>query len=147
MATLYESVKSILETARSNVYRAVNAAMVDAYSIVNEEQRGERRAEYGAGLLKYLAQRLTDDFGKGFDESNLRYVRLLYNAFPIRDAVRPELSWTHYRLLSKVTNEKARKWYINEAAAQYTLFLPTEAELTAELEREKFMIGQARQIL
>lgn len=147
MATLYESVKCILETPRSNVYRAINAAMVDAYSIVDEEQRGERRAEYGASLLKYLAQRLTDDFGKGSDESNLRYMRLFYNAFPIRGAVRHELSWTHYRLLSKVTNEKARTWYMHEAASQYTLFLPTEAELTAELAREKFMIEQARQIL
>ena len=123
MNTLYASVKSILDAARSNAFRAVNVAMVDAYwhigrTIVDEEQQGQHRAEYGTGLLKYLAQRLTDDFGKGFDDSNLRYMRLFYNAFPIRDAVRHELSWTHYRLLSKVDNGQARLWYMNEAAGQ-----------------------------
>lgn len=121
MSNFYNGIKAVLTDARTNTYRAVNFAMVEAYGrigqlIVDEEQQGKSRAEYGSGLLKYLAQRLTEDFGKGFDESNLRYIRLFYNAFPIRDAVRHELSWTHYRLLSKVENEAARSWYMNEAA-------------------------------
>jgi predicted nuclease of restriction endonuclease-like (RecB) superfamily len=123
MEPFYERIKVVLDEARQNAYRAVNFAMVEAYwhigqLIVEEEQQGNSRAEYGTGLLKYLAQRLTNDFGKGFDESNLRYIRLFYQAFPIRDALRHELSWTHYRLLSKIENTNARTWYMAEAAQQ-----------------------------
>ena len=61
---------------------------------------------------------LRRDFGKGFDAPNLRYMRLFYQAFPIRDALRHELSWTHYRTLLKIEKEAARTWYMTEAAAQ-----------------------------
>ncbi len=123
MQTFYNSVKTVLSNAQTQAFRAVNFAMVEAYwqigkLIVDEEQQGNSRAEYGTGLLKYLAQRLTEDFGKGFDESNLRYIRLFYNAFPIRHALRDELTWTHYRLLAKVDSQSARAWYMNEAAEQ-----------------------------
>ncbi len=120
---LLGAIKSVLEAARSNAYRAVNFAMVQAYwqigqLIVEDEQSGRQRAEYGAQLLKELSIKLTGEFGKGFDESNLRYMRLFYKAFPICDAVRHELTWTHYRLLLKVENEKARLWYMNEAISE-----------------------------
>ena len=116
----YRQVASILDTARNRAYAAVNFAMVEAYweigrSIV-EQQGGEERAEYGEALLQGLAERLTADFGKGFDASNLRYMRQFYLAFPIRDALRHELSWTHYRRLSRVPDSDARIWYMNECA-------------------------------
>ena len=79
-------------------------------------QHGETRADYGKGLLKELATRLTTDFGKGFDESNLRYMRLFYRCFPNCDTLRHELTWSHYRRLISVEDEKARLWYMNEAA-------------------------------
>ena len=56
------------------------------------------------------------EFGKGFDESNLRYMRLFYRTFPIRDTLRHELTWSHYRRLISVENENSRLWYMNEAA-------------------------------
>ncbi len=123
MHTFYDSVKTVLSHAQTTAFRAVNFAMVEAYwqigkLIVNEEQAGSSRAEYGTGLLKYLAKRLTDDFGKGFDEREMRRIRQFYLMFPIRDSVRPELTWTHYRLLSKVDKEDARNWYMHEAAEQ-----------------------------
>lgn len=65
-----------------------------------------------------LAGSLSQEFGKGFDASNLRYMRLFYQAFPIRDALRHELSWTHYRTLLKVDQDSARNWYMTEAATQ-----------------------------
>jgi hypothetical protein len=65
-----------------------------------------------------LAEQLTTEFGKGFDASNLRYMRLFYQAFPNCDALRHELSWTHYRLLTRVEKEAGRLWYMNEAAGQ-----------------------------
>lgn len=75
-------------------------------------------AEYGARLVQTLASSLAAEFGRGFDASNLRYMRLFYNAFPIRDALRHELSWTHYRTLLRVESDSARQWYMNEAASQ-----------------------------
>jgi predicted nuclease of restriction endonuclease-like (RecB) superfamily len=86
--------------------------------IVEFEQEGARRAAYGKQLLATLAEALSEEFGKGFDSSNLRYMRLFYQAFPIRDALRHELSWTHYRRLLRVDNEDARLWYMNESAGQ-----------------------------
>ncbi|MBQ6064699.1 MAG: hypothetical protein IJK87_13910 [Prevotella sp.] len=68
------------------------------------------------GFLRELAAKLTTDFGKGFDESNLRYMRLFYRCFPIRDTLRHELTWSHYRRLISVDDENARLWYMNEAA-------------------------------
>ena len=121
MEQLYVSIKEILANARKRAYSAVNFAMVESYwligqQIVEHEQHGEARADYGKGLLKELAAKLTIDFGKGFDESNLRYMRLFYRCFPIRDTLRHELTWSHYRRLISVEDEKARLWYMNEAA-------------------------------
>jgi len=86
--------------------------------IVEFEQGGAARAAYGKRLLPELAKALTAEFGKGFDASNLRYMRLFYQAFPKCDALRHELSWTHYRTLLRVESETARQWYMNEAATQ-----------------------------
>lgn len=78
----------------------------------------KRTQEYGKRLLPMLAGQLTAEFGKGFDERNLRHMRAFFQAFPIWDAVRSELSWTHYRLLTRVAKEEARQWYMHEAAEQ-----------------------------
>ncbi len=117
---LFNSIKDVLEKARSTAYRAVNVAMVLAYweigrLIVEDEQQGKQRADYGKAVLKELSMRLTKEYGKGFDESNLRYMRLFFNAFPIRDALRHELTWSHYRLLLRAENEEAREYYLKES--------------------------------
>jgi predicted nuclease of restriction endonuclease-like (RecB) superfamily len=152
---LYKRISDVLADARGRAYRAVNFAMVQAYweigrIIVEEEQQGKAKAEYGEYLLKDLSSRLTRDFGKGFDPSNLRYMRLFYLSFGIVDAsrpllvadqicdavrhkslstqkdhgvrdqlpvVRPELTWTHYRLLLKVARPEVRQFYLDECIA------------------------------
>ena len=121
MERLYANVRSILASARQRAYTAVNFAMVESYwligqQIVENELRGAARAEYGKGVLKELAERLTAEFGKGFDERELRKMRQFYQMFQIRDTLRPELTWSHYRRLLSVENELARLWYMNEAA-------------------------------
>lgn len=120
LESFYKEVAGILDAARNRAYTAVNFAMVEAYweigrSIV-ERQGGEERAEYGEALIESLAMRLTVDFGKGFDVRNLRFMRQFYLAFPIRNALRTELSWTHYRRLSRIADPDARIWYMNECA-------------------------------
>ena len=115
---IYGQIKDILTTARVKAYSAVNFAMVEAYWLIGkqivEAQAGNERAEYGTQLLKYLSERLTQEFGKGFEERELRKIRQFYLTFPIRDAVRPELGWTHYRLIMRAENENARNFYIDE---------------------------------
>ena len=116
----YERIRAILSEARARAYRAINTAMVAAYweigrVIVEEEQRGQQRAEYGQGLVVELSQRLTAEFGRGYDRSNLQHMRAFYLAYPICDALRRELSWTHYRLLLRVEKPEARAFYEVEA--------------------------------
>jgi len=117
--TLYKEVRAILDLAKSRAYTAINFAMVEAYwqigRLIMEKQGGEERAEYGKQLLQDLSEQLTKDYGKGFDERNLRNMRQFYQQFPIRNALRSELGWTHYRLIMKVENEKARKFYMDES--------------------------------
>lgn len=86
--------------------------------IVELEQGGAARAEYGAKLLPRLAVKLTEEFGRGFDVRSLKKMRKFYFAFPIADALRPQLSWTHYRTLMRVEDEHAREWYAKETVAQ-----------------------------
>lgn len=113
----------LIRQARQRALRAVDTVQVQTCwelgrHIVEFEQGGATRAAYGKRLLPELARALTAEFGKGFDASNLRYMRLFYQAFPKCDALRHELSWTHYRTLLRVDSETARTWYMNEAAAQ-----------------------------
>ncbi|AUO44255.1 DUF1016 domain-containing protein [Pseudomonas ogarae] len=86
--------------------------------MIEFEQGGAERAAYGTRLLPSLAKVLTARFGKGFDERNLRHMRDFYQKFPIWNAVRTELSWTHYRTLLRVEHDVARHWYMNEVAIQ-----------------------------
>ena len=113
---IYDRIRKIIEEARGNVARAINTEMVIAYwqigrEIVEEEQRGKSRASYGKEVLKKLSDKLTVDFGKGFDESNLRNIRAFYLTYPKRDALRHELSWTHYRILMRIEKPEARAFY------------------------------------
>lgn len=113
---IYERIRKIIEDARGNIARAVNVEMVLSYwqigkEIVEEEQLGKSRASYGEAILRNLSDKLAADFGKGFDESNLRNIRYFYLIYPKRDALRHELSWTHYRILMRVEKPEARSFY------------------------------------
>ncbi len=116
---LYNDVRSIIETARANAYRAVNFTMVQAYwnighTIVEEEQKGGNRAEYGTYLVENISATLAKEYGKGFDKTNLWNMIRFYRSFPILDSLRQELSWTHYRILMRVEEDPAREFYLHE---------------------------------
>ena len=120
---LIGNLAELIRQARQQAIRAVDVLQVQTCweigrYIVEFEQGGETRAGYGKQLLPTLAEALTAEFGKGFDTTNLRHMRGFFLAFPIRDALRRELSWTHYRTLLKVDSDSARQWYMNEAATQ-----------------------------
>lgn len=83
--------------------------------IIQDEQDGELRAKYGKSVLKNLAAQLSLEFGKGFNERNLNNMRAFFIAFPIWNAVRTELSWTHYRIISRVENPEYRMRYIEHS--------------------------------
>ncbi len=119
---LFHSIKEIILHARQRVYRMVNSSLLDTYwqigyQIVENEQDGNARADYGKSVLKNLAVQLTEEFGKGFDDSNLRNMRSFYLAFPNRDTLRHELSWSHYRLLCRLDSESKKQYYLNESIA------------------------------
>lgn len=117
----FNTIREVILISRQKVYRSVNFVLLETYwnigkLIVEEEQQGESRAVYGSNLLKNLSKELTLEFGKGFDYTNLTNMRKFYFSFPILDALRQELSWTHYRILSKIDSEEKRTFYLNEAA-------------------------------
>lgn len=115
----YNSVKEVLDKARKRVYRNIQNEMVLAYwqigKMIVEKQGGKERAKYGDSLIKELSTQLTRDFGKGFDIGNLRNMRQFYLVFQKRDTVCSELSWSHFRSLMRVADERARYFYIKEA--------------------------------
>ena len=119
---LYRSVRKVIEQARGFVSIAANTAMVRqnweiGRLIVEDEQGGRRKAEYGKAQIAELAERLTVEYGNGFTATNLRYMRQFYLAFPICHTLCDELSWSHYRILMRVMDAKEREWYVNECVA------------------------------
>ncbi|MDP3561372.1 MAG: PDDEXK nuclease domain-containing protein [Legionellaceae bacterium] len=116
---LLKAIREILSQARTQLQYTVNHTMVQTYwnvgrLIVEHEQQGEQRAAYGKQQLKLLAEQLKTEFGKGFDERNLRNMRAFYNTYPIWNTVCTKLSWSHYRHLFRIENQAARDWYMNE---------------------------------
>ena len=141
-----------IEAARGHVRQAVNIAMVvQSYwqigrLIVEHEQAGENRAAYGKQQLQALSKRLTERLGKGFDVCNLRNMRSFYQAFPIRNALRTELSWTHYRSLLRIENDAARDWYLQEAIKQSWSARALDRQIS-KLYYERLLASKDRQLV
>ena len=126
LTSFHADIKNILEQARSKARSAVNAAMVEAYwligqRIIEEEQRGQHKAEYGTRLIEELSTALTADFGKGFSYANLYNCRKFYLTFSdqaiLYTACR-DLSWSHLRLIMRLDSSQAIDYYCREARAQ-----------------------------
>jgi len=126
--TLYVRVSNYIDSARQSIQRSIDTEMVKAYwligrEIIEEEQHGQKRAEYGSFLLNALSERLVVKYGRGFSVSTLRDIRQFYLTYPIHHAVRgesemqinPFLGWIHYRALMRVHRPEARRFYEIEA--------------------------------
>lgn len=124
MENYISEIKSLLAQARQKAYSAINSAMVEAYwnigkRIVEEEQNGADRAEYGKQIIETISKELTKEFGKGFSARNIRNFRQFYITFPeleIRKTLFSKLSWSHFQRVLKVSNKNARMYYLQEAA-------------------------------
>jgi uncharacterized protein DUF1016 len=135
---LFKEIKNLLQNARKTVVQTVNTTMTQTYFeigkvIVEHEQKGKEKAEYGAETLKNLSNQLTHEFGKGFSIRNLRNIRTFYITYSIRQTVSTEsqkfnLSWSHYVLLSRFDgNERdfyekesiINKWSLRELKRQF----------------------------
>lgn len=124
---LYENVRAYISAARAKVYTVANAEMVKAYWNVGreivEKQGGADRAKYGNGLIRSLSVKLTAEFGPGYTGTNLRYMRLVYLAFPNCHTLCDKLSWSHYRLLASVDKIEARDFYLSELVKHLSKFM------------------------
>lgn len=122
--SFFDDIREIVNRSRQQAYAAVNQAMVEAYweigkRIVDEEQQGKARAEYGKQLLKQLSTALTEEFGKGVSVGSLYYYRQFYLTFPKIFATPWRiLTWSHYKRLLQVSDRNARNWYLKEASEQ-----------------------------
>ncbi len=126
LTSFHSDIKNILEQARHKARSAVNTAMVEAYwligrRIVEEEQHGQHKAQYGKRLIEDLSAALTSDFGKGFSYANLYNCRLFYQKFPNQEILYTlcrELGWSHLRLIMRLESPEAIEYYCKETREQ-----------------------------
>lgn len=121
---IYQEIHDLLHKARQNIISNVNSTMTKTYfligkRIVEEEQNGNKRAEYGKNLIKMLSKKLTKEFGKGFSETNLEQMRKFFKVYGISQTLSEEfqfnLSWSHYLILMRMEDINARNFYEIEA--------------------------------
>ena len=119
---IYEEIHDLLYKARENIVSNINSTMTKTYfligkRIVEEEQNGNKRAEYGKNLIKILSEKLTKEFGKGFSQRNLEQMRTFYVRYSIPQTLSAEfkLSWSHYLILMRIENISTRNFYEIEA--------------------------------
>ncbi len=123
---IFNDVKAIIEEGRSNAYSTVNSIMVSTYwnigrRIVEEEQQGQERAQYGKKLIKYLSEQLQEEYGSGFSERYLAYFRKFYLTIPNIEILQTRLqnlSWSHILTSLRVNDETARRWYLENSSTQ-----------------------------
>ncbi len=143
-------IKRIVTQARQKAYSAINSAMVEAYwqmgkRIVEQEQQGKERADYGTQLLKVLSEELTAEFGKGFSVGSLYYYRQFYTTFPEIFATPWRiLTWSHYKRLMQVANPEARAWYLKEAAEQMWSYRTLDRNIGSQY-YERLLLSQHKE--
>ena len=149
-ADFIREIKQIVTLARQKAYTAINSAMVEAYwqlgkRIVEQEQQGKDRADYGSQLLKSLSKELTAEFGKGFSVPSLYNYRSFYLTFPeIFSTPWRILTWSHYKRLLTVSNAEARAWYLQEAAEQIWSYRTLDRNIGSQY-YERLLLSQRKE--
>ena len=145
-------IKEIITLARENAVRAVDHHRVLMYwnigkSILEEEQQGKERAEYGAYLIKTLSQVLEPDYGTNFSVRQLELSRQFYRVFPIANALRSQLNWTQYRYLIRIDDESKREYYIAEAAKNNWTARQLERQINSQLYERLLLSNDKERVL
>lgn len=125
-AHVIDDIRTIITRARSKAYQSINETLIRSNweigkRIIEEEQLGKQRADYGIQLIKSISQQLTTEFGSGYGVRNLAYFKQLYQYFPdweILHARVQNLTWTHLKSILRVTDAEARLWYLKESSEQ-----------------------------
>ncbi|MCQ2211044.1 MAG: PDDEXK nuclease domain-containing protein [Paludibacteraceae bacterium] len=135
---LIDDVRTIIANARANAVRSVDFCRVQMYwnlgrRIFEEEQQGKDRADYGAYIVKTLAENLEAEYGSGFSKRQLELCRQFYRIYPIANAVRSQLNWTQYRLLIQIDDPDKREYYELESVNHAWTARETERQINSQL--------------
>ena len=148
---IVEDARKIIERARSNAVRSVDFCRVQMYwnlgkRILEEEQEGKERADYGSYIIKNLAVQLEAEYGSGFSERQLKFCRQFYRVYPIGNAVRSQLNWMQYRLLIQISDPYKREYYELESVNNCWTGRETERQINSQL-YERLLLSNDKETL
>ena len=149
---LLEDARKIIETAQSNAVRSVDFCRVQMYwnlgkRIFEEEQQGKERADYGAYIIKSLAEKLEVEYGSGFGKRQLEQSRQFYRVYPIANALRSQLNWTQYRLLIQISDPDKREYYELESVNNGWTARETERQINSQLYERLLLSNDKESVL
>ena len=150
--TLLSQIKAVIKDAQEKAVRAVDHERTLMYwhigkYIFKEEQQGKDRAEYGKYLIKYLSLQLEPEFGSGFGIRQLELIRQFYRVFPIANALRSQLNWTQYKLLSRIEDADKRTFYIAESIKNHWTSRQLERQINSLLYERLLMSNDKESVL
>jgi len=150
-SSILKDIKNIIAKARYNAFTAINTEMLKAYfeigrKIVEEEQKGRKRAGYGQNLLDIISKELILEFGRGFDSSNLRRMRRFYQAYQKWETVSPKLAWSHYCELIKI-GDITKRTYFQRYAEQENLSVRDLKRQICSLHYERLLLSKNKKAL
>ena len=149
---LYQEVREIISSARQNAVRSVDFCRVQMYwqigrRILEEEQKGKERADYGSYLLKNLAKKLEPEYGSGFSYRQLQFCRQFYRMYPIANALRSQFNWTQYRLLIAISDDYKREYYELEAMNNCWTARELERQINSQLYERLLLSNDKESVL
>ena len=150
--SLYNEVREIIASARQNATRSVDFCRVQMYwnigkRILETEQEGKERAEYGSYLLKNLAKKLEPEYGTGFSYRQLQFCRQFYRMYPIANALRSQFNWTQYRLLLAIPDDYKREYYELEAVNNAWTAREMERQINSQLYERLLLSNDKESVL
>ena len=149
---LYQEVREIISSARQNAVRSVDFCRVQMYwqigrRILEEEQKGKERADYGSYLLKNLAKKLEPEYGSGFSYRQLQFCRQFYRMYPIANALRSQFNWTQYRLLIAISDDYKREYYELETMNNCWTARELERQINSQLYERLLLSNDKENVL